>query len=629
MKRNEGTGALIHNWGYDGPGWNIPGDNFSTRFKRRVYFECGSYQFGLSHDDGAKLWIDENLVLDRWGTAGNDPYQTALSQGYHWLQVDHREFGGAANISLDWSRLSGCAPPAPTLLSPSNSASLSWDSNISFSWDVSSGAAAYYVHLWNAFGIDLNSGWVPDTQWQLGRLASGSYNWTVKARNDSGDSSPSTTWSFTVRDGPPNAPYDLQATVASQSQINLAWTDDSDNESGFRVYRGGSYLVQTGTGVTTYQDLGLSCNTEYCYSVTAFNAVGESSTGDQACARTLQCDVLTSIPSPTPTATPTRTPTPTPTRILTPTPTSTPNPNSALSCPVAPAGMALDGYLTEWTGWPTLHLDKDSANYSLRTSRPAVTDLSGDIYCAWQGNDLIIAGRMSDDVLKRDSATLWNDDGFEFGLDGLGDGFNWGSQDDHQFTVVTDGAIQDLGTYAVPGATVIARSVSGGWVVELRLPASVVGMGALFEGRAVRFNVGLNDDDDGGSRDDWLVWRGDRTIDQSENFGALILSGSLTTTLTNADAHKNHSSEHHAFADAHLHADTHQHAVGRRRACQGCARDQAHQSLRRRLHGGSHRRGRREPGRLPDRHALRSGHRQRDCGIVGHVPQTAPVARPC
>ena len=57
-------------------------------------------------------------------------------------------------------------------------------------------------------------------------------------------------------------------------------------------------------------------------------------------------------------------------------------------------------------------------------------------------------------------------------------------------------------------------------------------MGALFEGRAVRFNVGLNDDDDGGSRDDWLVWRGERTIDQSENFGALILSGSLLTAST-------------------------------------------------------------------------------------------------
>ena len=46
----------------------------------------------------------------------------------------------------------------------------------------------------------------------------------------------------------------------------------------------------------------------------------------------------------------------------------------------------------------------------------------------------------------------------------------------------------------------------GGWTVELRLPASALNMGALFEGRSVRFNLGLNDDDDGVDRDVWLVF---------------------------------------------------------------------------------------------------------------------------
>ena len=151
-------------------------------------------------------------------------------------------------------------------------------------------------------------------------------------------------------------------------------------------------------------------------------------------------------------------------------------------------------------------MDKDSANYSLRTPRPSVTDLSGDIYCAWQGNDLIFAGRVSDDVLKRDSANIWDDDGRRDRDRRSGRRLQLGQADDHQFTVVTDGTVKDLG--ANPAASAVARPVSGGWAVELRLPASVLGMGALFEGRAIRFNVGLNDDDDGGSRDDWLVWRG-------------------------------------------------------------------------------------------------------------------------
>ena len=35
----------------------------------------------------------------------------------------------------------------------------------------------------------------------------------------------------------PNAPSSLTATAASSSQINLAWTDNSTNETGFKVER--------------------------------------------------------------------------------------------------------------------------------------------------------------------------------------------------------------------------------------------------------------------------------------------------------------------------------------------------------------------------------------------------------
>ena len=225
--------------------------------------------------------------------------------------------------------------------------------------------------------------------------------------------------------------------------------------------------------------------------------------------------------TPLPTATPTFTLTPTPTPIA----TTTPSPVVSLFCPTAPMGLSLDGYLTEWVGRPALYLDRDTANYSLRTPRPSLTDLSGDIYCAWQDNDLIFAARVTDDVLNRDSTNIWDDDGLEIGIDGLGKGLNWGGADDHQFTVVTDGTVKDLG--ANTEAAAIARPVSGGWAVELRLPASILQMGALFEGRSIRFNVGLNDDDDGGSRDDWLVWRGNSTNSNSQNFGTLILTGPL------------------------------------------------------------------------------------------------------
>ena len=75
---------------------------------------------------------------------------------------------------------------------------------------------------------------------------------------------------------PPNAPYDLTAVAISQSIVNLQWTDNSDNEEGFRIYRDGSIVGSVGANSTTYQDTGLEAGEAYQYSVSGYNDAGES-----------------------------------------------------------------------------------------------------------------------------------------------------------------------------------------------------------------------------------------------------------------------------------------------------------------------------------------------------------------
>jgi subtilisin family serine protease len=82
---------------------------------------------------------------------------------------------------------------------------------------------------------------------------------------------------------PPAAPGNLTAAPASQSQINLAWADNSDNEEGFYVERctgaGCGNFAQIGTvgaNVTAASNTGLAANTTYRYRVRAFNAGGAS-----------------------------------------------------------------------------------------------------------------------------------------------------------------------------------------------------------------------------------------------------------------------------------------------------------------------------------------------------------------
>ncbi|MCO6412168.1 MAG: fibronectin type III domain-containing protein, partial [Thiogranum sp.] len=76
----------------------------------------------------------------------------------------------------------------------------------------------------------------------------------------------------------PTPPGGLTATAISENRIDLNWTASSDNGggvvAGYRVYRDGAATpIATLTG-TSYSDTGLTANTLYGYSVTAFdNAV--------------------------------------------------------------------------------------------------------------------------------------------------------------------------------------------------------------------------------------------------------------------------------------------------------------------------------------------------------------------
>ena len=79
----------------------------------------------------------------------------------------------------------------------------------------------------------------------------------------------------------PASPTSLSATVASASQINLSWVDNSNNETGFTVERrtgAGSYspIGYTLANSSVYNDIGVSPNTTYTYRVIAYNSAGNS-----------------------------------------------------------------------------------------------------------------------------------------------------------------------------------------------------------------------------------------------------------------------------------------------------------------------------------------------------------------
>jgi len=92
----------------------------------------------------------------------------------------------------------------------------------------------------------------------------------------------------------PAAPTNLVATTFSTTQINLSWTDNSSDETGFRIERctgagctNFAQVAEVGSNVTTFANTGLTKNTTYTYRVRAFNAGGNSAYSNVASAKTL------------------------------------------------------------------------------------------------------------------------------------------------------------------------------------------------------------------------------------------------------------------------------------------------------------------------------------------------------
>jgi len=103
-----------------------------------------------------------------------------------------------------------------------------------------------------------------------------------------------------VKDINPTAPSGLVVTATTLTQVSLAWTDNSSNETGFKIERktSGSFqeIGSVAAGITSYTDLSVQANSTYIYRVFAYNSVGNSlQPSNEVTATTRSLPVLTSV----------------------------------------------------------------------------------------------------------------------------------------------------------------------------------------------------------------------------------------------------------------------------------------------------------------------------------------------
>lgn len=104
LMRNDA--AVNFNWGRSGPAPGVlPADSFAARWTRSLEFVEGSYRWTLTADDGARLLIDGQVVLDAWqGQTGQEvTAQTRLEAGLHTVVVELHNAAGPGEIALSWT----------------------------------------------------------------------------------------------------------------------------------------------------------------------------------------------------------------------------------------------------------------------------------------------------------------------------------------------------------------------------------------------------------------------------------------------------------------------------------------------------------------------------------------------
>jgi fibronectin type 3 domain-containing protein len=186
----------------------------------------------------------------------------------------------------------GQVPAAPTGLTASpvsaSTIDLSWTDNsddedgFEIHRSLSSDSAYSLIHTTAADATSYSSG---------GLSESTTYYYRVYAKNGaglSGYAQANATTGSASDSTPPSTPANLNATAVSSSQINLSWNVSTDNVgvTGYKVYRGGTYLKQVAD--TSTSDSGLSPSTTYTYTVSAVDAAGNESSQSASDSATTQ-----------------------------------------------------------------------------------------------------------------------------------------------------------------------------------------------------------------------------------------------------------------------------------------------------------------------------------------------------
>jgi hypothetical protein len=233
--------------------------------------------------DGNTNWIEIKTVGADTITFQNMSLSSSTIYYYRVRAFNAQGNSNYSNIASATTFSDIPVPGAPTFLAADAESS----SQITISWtDNSNNEEGFLIERspdglnWAEIG---NVGTNIYNYQNTGLSPSTTYYYRVRAYNAGGESGYSNTANAKTFSEImiPAGPTDLTASAISSSQINLSWTDNSDNEEGFKIERAGQSMNwreidSVGVDTEDYIDEDLTPSVTYFYRVRAYNSEGYS-----------------------------------------------------------------------------------------------------------------------------------------------------------------------------------------------------------------------------------------------------------------------------------------------------------------------------------------------------------------
>ncbi|MBN1259093.1 MAG: LysM peptidoglycan-binding domain-containing protein [Anaerolineae bacterium] len=108
------TKEINFDWGLSSPDKRLCCDAFSVRWSKTINFKGGVYRFTVAADDGVRVWVNSNLIIDEWRIQPETTFEVdvTLPAGKFPVTVEYFEEIDFAKIQFSFKRL-GDAPEPP------------------------------------------------------------------------------------------------------------------------------------------------------------------------------------------------------------------------------------------------------------------------------------------------------------------------------------------------------------------------------------------------------------------------------------------------------------------------------------------------------------------------------------